>query len=304
MRGHRYPGLFGDPRSPGIGAALAASVVLHAALLAAFGRLPTPRGEHRFYAPLHMVELAPAPATPAQPPARAAAPSRGSPPAAKPKPPAAPQPKAAPPKAPAKPKERAAKTPAKPPSAVEAGVPAPSTEPGARHAVSAAPPEQGEQRVAERIARLREKMGASAPRAPAAGAGEEAVRQRIDALRERLGSPGARRGANQPAVGVRRAGGSVLQEVRLRAYYNQLWDHVTAHWAIPPPLKGKSYTAIVSVVIDRRGEILRAWVEEPSGSEAFDRAALAALKRAEPLPPIPEALSDDVLEVGFRFHPE
>jgi len=31
--------------------------------------------------------------------------------------------------------------------------------------------------------------------------------------------------------------------------------------------------------------------------------AWEAIKKAEPLPPIPKELSDNTLEMGFRFHP-
>jgi TonB family protein len=103
-------------------------------------------------------------------------------------------------------------------------------------------------------------------------------------------------------VGVRSGAGNVLQEVRLRAYYNRLWEHVNAHWTIPPSLVGRGHTVIVSAAIDRRGRLLKATVEEPSASPAFDQSALRALERAVPLPAFPEEVAEDVLEIGFRFH--
>jgi hypothetical protein len=31
---------------------------------------------------------------------------------------------------------------------------------------------------------------------------------------------------------------------------------------------------------------------------------MRAIKKAEPLPPIPREFSDNTLEMGFRFHPD
>jgi hypothetical protein len=31
---------------------------------------------------------------------------------------------------------------------------------------------------------------------------------------------------------------------------------------------------------------------------------MLAIKKAEPLPPIPKEFSDNTLEMGFRFHPD
>lgn len=302
MRAHSYPGLFGDPRSRGLGIALTASLVLHAMLFMAFGRFQIRPVDRSFFAPLHMVELVePKPGPPASPgPAPVAEPSPEPAPPAPPKkvdptPPA--QLETEPPPAPPK------KPPPKPALSTK---PAPEAKPVPAPTVKSEPEPQpySEERVAERIARLRDKLGTTRPETAQPARTEQDVRRRIETLRERLASKGAGGPQTAGPAGIRRSGGGVLQEVRLRAYYNQLWDHVTRHWAIPPSLKGKPHTVIVSAVIDRKGTLLKAWVEEPSGSEAFDRAALSALTRAEPLPPIPDALPDDSLEVGFRFHPE
>ncbi|GAB6063015.1 energy transducer TonB [Deferrisoma palaeochoriense] len=305
MRIHRYHGLFGDRRDQGVWKALGVSLVLHAALFLAFGRFHIRPVERTFYAPIHVVNLVERPGPKG---------ARGGPAAPRPKPKSAPKPK---PKAPApKPAARtppkpapkpkpAAKSPAKPaPPKAAAAVPA---EPAPSPAPAAEPnPEALERKIAERIAALREKHGdplAAGPAGPSTELGERRVGQAIEAIRKRLDAASAQGPGGSGATGLsgRR---SALEEVRLRAYYNRLWDRVNEHWAIPPGLKGRDLSVIVSVVIDRAGRIQRLVVEESSGSDAFDRAALAALERAQPLPPIPDEVADDTLEVGFRFHGE
>jgi TonB family protein len=308
VRLHHYPGLFDEGVGRGLGIAVAVSLTLHVGLFAALGRFRIAHVDRTFYAPINMVDLvakppgpgagskpaAPAPAQPEVKPAPAATPAKPPPPAKKSAsevtPPA---PKAPPPTAKPKPAPQekvVSTTPAAP-------APAPST---------------SEERVAERIARLREKLAqppAAAPPAsgPPAGVAESKVRQAVESIRERV-QPGDGGGGSGKtgtgALGVRGGASNVLQEVRLRAYYNRLWEHVNANWAIPPSLEGKGYTAIVSAVLDRQGRVLKATIEEPSASAAFDQSALRALERASPLPAFPEEVKDDVLEVGFRFHGE
>jgi protein TonB len=178
----------------------------------------------------------------------------------------------------------------------EQAVPAPTKKPEAET--------YSEEKVAQRIAQMRAKMEAAHPEPSPSAAGEAGVRKKIEAMRERAEAEGS--GGPEPSgpVGIRGGGHNVLQQVRLRAYYNRLWEHVHGHWAVPPSLKNKLYTVIVSVVIDRQGRLLKSWVEESSGSDAFDQSALNALGRAQPLPPVPESVPDVSLEVGFRFHGE
>ncbi len=307
MRLYRYPGLFGDERARGLWVAVAASVLLHIGLLTAFGRFRIAQPDRTFYAPIHMVELAvkgppegtKGPPGPAPSPEPAASPKPAPPPpAAKPAPKPPPAPAAKP--APAKPAPR--------PAEKTVGVAPPEKQ--------AAPRDEFlEERLAERLKRIKEQVSrdetARAAPAPQTRPGAESdVRRAVESIRGRIqpqaggGGAGSPSGAAEGAVGIRGTSGNVLQEVRLRAYYNRLWEHVNSHWTIPPSLDGKGYTVIVSIALDRRGRLLQSTVEQSSGSSAFDQSALRALERASPLPPFPEEVVGDVLEVGFRFHGE
>lgn len=101
------------------------------------------------------------------------------------------------------------------------------------------------------------------------------------------------------------SGGSAL-ESKLSDYYDSIWAKIKKEWTLPENLpKGRTTleTTIV-IVIDREGKIQKSWFERKSGNSLFDQRAMRAIKKAEPLPPIPKEFSDTTLEMGFRFHPD
>lgn len=102
------------------------------------------------------------------------------------------------------------------------------------------------------------------------------------------------------------SGGSSALESKLNDYYDAIWAKIKKEWTLPENLpKGKTYieTTIV-IVIDREGKVQKSWFERKSGNTLFDQRAMRAIKKAEPLPPIPNEFSDTTLEMGFRFHPD
>ncbi len=312
MTTHRYPGLFGDHRQRGLAKAVVVSLVLHVGLFLGFARFQIRPPQRTFYAPIQVINLVDRPGPARSGRGRAPAASRPkAPPKAKPvrAPKAKPKPKVKP-KAAAKtkPQARARPKPAKKPAATVPARAKPAPAPAAARPVSEA---DLEQKVAERIAALRQKHGpeeAPAARAtaepPALGRlGERRVSQAVEAIRRRIDQASAEGPGGSGVAGISGTR-STLQQVRLRAYYNRLWEHVNSHWSIPPGLRGRGLSVILSVVIDRNGRILRRVVEESSGSPPFDESALRALERSQPLPPIPDEVPGDTLEVGFRFHGE
>jgi TonB family protein len=313
---HRYPGLFADPRTRGLKLALAASVLLHAALFSAFGRFHIRPPDRTFYAPVQVVDLGnggPAQgrsgASPAPPPPKVEKPAPKESETQVKEVPKPPEPK------PKKTREAKAETPEakKLPAAKEAPpkraeskpkeVPTRDAEARVADRIAKLREQKqtvSEEKVSDRVAKLREKLAESrAESRPPAGRSEGDVQSAINSIRQRVAVTGG--GGGSGAVGVR-GGGNVLQEVRLRAYYNQLWEHVNQYWTIPPSLQGKDLTAIISAVVDRQGRVLKSWVEEASGTAAFDQSALRALERATPLPAMPDSVTGDTLEIGFRFH--
>ncbi len=64
------------------------------------------------------------------------------------------------------------------------------------------------------------------------------------------------------------------------------------------------WEAVIVLVIDNDGTVQKTWFEKRSGNSLYDQMALRAIKKAEPLPPLPKEWSEKTLEIGIRFHLE
>ncbi len=100
------------------------------------------------------------------------------------------------------------------------------------------------------------------------------------------------------------AGGSGrgVPDPDLSAYYNEIWKRIRSLWAIPEGLTSASLSTVYSIRIGRNGAIVDIWMESGSGNGAFDDSAFRAIKKADPLPPIPDKYTDTTIDVGIRFH--
>ncbi len=100
--------------------------------------------------------------------------------------------------------------------------------------------------------------------------------------------------------------GSSAWNSKLDDYYNMIWAKIKKEWTLPEDLpKAKTdLESIIVVIIKRDGKIQKLWFEKRSGNSLYDQRAMRAVKKAEPLPPIPKEFSDDTFEIGIRFHPD
>jgi TonB family protein len=101
-------------------------------------------------------------------------------------------------------------------------------------------------------------------------------------------------------------GGSSVLESKLNDYYNMIEAKIKKEWTLPGDLlKGKTdLETIIVFVIERDGKIQKSWFEKKSGNALYDQSAMRAIKKADPLPPIPKEFSDNTFEFGIRFHPD
>ncbi len=99
---------------------------------------------------------------------------------------------------------------------------------------------------------------------------------------------------------------SLEMESKLNEYYGLLWTRIKGAWTIPEDLLKEmvDLETIIVVIIERNGKVQKLWFEKKSGNALYDQSAMRAIKKAEPLPPIPKELSEDTLEIGIRFFPD
>jgi colicin import membrane protein len=95
-------------------------------------------------------------------------------------------------------------------------------------------------------------------------------------------------------------------DLKLRTYYNTIWQRIKEEWILSPSLleESEDLETVIVIKVQRDGGIVESWFEKKSGSLAYDESAMRAIKKANPLPPFPQELGEDFLEIGIRFHPE
>jgi periplasmic protein TonB len=83
---------------------------------------------------------------------------------------------------------------------------------------------------------------------------------------------------------------------RLRAtWQKRLIAHLERHKRYPSDRLQKSAEIVVSFSLDRTGHVLSTTIVKGSGDAAFDEAALAMLRRSDPVPQPPPAVADEGL---------
>ncbi|MFZ1946642.1 MAG: energy transducer TonB [bacterium] len=92
------------------------------------------------------------------------------------------------------------------------------------------------------------------------------------------------------------------QDFRFAYYLEVIRERIGYSWS-PPALYGakSDVAATVYFKIGRDGSISDAEIEKSSSQETFDRAALRAIKLADPLPPLPAGFRGKNLGVHFEF---
>jgi TonB family protein len=102
-------------------------------------------------------------------------------------------------------------------------------------------------------------------------------------------------GASQaPVQGI----GDSLQH--LQATWNaNMSAHFKRHLRAPDTPRDKNVKVVVKITVDRLGHIVSGSIAESSGDPAYDKAALAMLRRSDPVPKPPPLVADAGLT--FRF---
>ncbi len=110
-----------------------------------------------------------------------------------------------------------------------------------------------------------------------------------------------------PSQGETRSNLQLLSDpkgVDFKPYMIQVLTAVRRNWlAILPDTarNGRRGRVIVQFAIDRSGGVPKVVIAEGAGTDAFDRAAVAAISASVPLPPLPKDFTGDRISLQFAF---
>lgn len=148
--------------------------------------------------------------------------------------------------------------------------------------------EQPDRLVSATAAEKPEETDPKAPPVATAAAPEAAASEATAMPTSQTLKPSDRSVTTAPGIG------EATERARIR-WRGELSAQLKRHLRYPADRLGKAARAIVTFAIDRGGHVLSSAIVKSSGDAAFDAAALAMLKRADPLPPPPPDIADDGL---------
>lgn len=126
------------------------------------------------------------------------------------------------------------------------------------------------------------------------------VDKAIDQLREKVESGsgfGSGSGGGSGQLGRR-----ALQQIDL--YRLEIAYQIEKKWAFPEQLAGGTdLEAVLMIKILPSGEIQDIWFEKKSGNSYFDDSVYKAVKKSNPLPPLPKEYQQPFYNVGLVFTP-
>ena len=117
-------------------------------------------------------------------------------------------------------------------------------------------------------------------------AAEATARQSIEGAREGENSAAPKLGIGKDDLGL------------IAKWKNQLSPYLELHKRYPKVNNPRSVKVKVNFTIDRVGHVLSVSVAEGSGDPTYDEAALAMVRRSDPLPKPPPAIADE----GLNFN--
>ena len=98
-------------------------------------------------------------------------------------------------------------------------------------------------------------------------------------------------------------GGGGTVDPLLQKYYMDIMQKIQEVWRKPAALK-KDLLTLLTIKVRRDGTVVDISVDQASGNRAYDESINRAIRAAEPLPRIPTAVKEDLMDIGLRFHPE
>lgn len=110
------------------------------------------------------------------------------------------------------------------------------------------------------------------------------------------------KGAMQPSAGQQQgqsqnSKGSASPE--FQPYLEEMHKQISGKWE--PPAVNQDSEVVLKFTILKNGHVINEEVAQSSGNKEVDDSALAALRKASPLPPLPLSFSKNEITVNFNF---
>ena len=90
-----------------------------------------------------------------------------------------------------------------------------------------------------------------------------------------------------------------------KPYLLQVLASVRRNWMAVIPqsatMMGRRGSVLIQFIIDRRGGVPKLVIASSSGTEAFDRAAVAGVSASNPFPPLPAEFKGDQIRLQLAF---
>ena len=115
----------------------------------------------------------------------------------------------------------------------------------------------------------------------------------------------ARENAPAPIRGNQVSAGNALSGIErldYDKYFDQIRTQVFSHWSLPTWMADANFKAVITVVIDEHGAVVKKIVRQSSGNDIFDNRALESIDASSPFPEPPARLRGVLSTSGLNFN--
>ena len=136
----------------------------------------------------------------------------------------------------------------------------------------------------------------------------EAVNKLADSLRTSKTTTGTSKSKTTaakatPGVAGRQTTG-IEPNLYMKQYYSAVYERIHKNWVLPDLQNwDNSLEAVLVISIRKDGVITNSFFEKKSENIYFNQLVLKAAKDSSPLPPFPDQLDQETMEIGLRFKP-
>ena len=150
--------------------------------------------------------------------------------------------------------------------------------------------------VLDAIAKIRKDLEQNPPKTVA-------PKQPSTSQRSWAGTPGST-GSGRGLRGG--SGGGALAQGLFDVYKVEVAYRIQSNWACSEQLAGnrENLAVLVGIEILPNGQIENIWFDKQSGNKYLDESAMRAVKKSNPLPPLPRDFRGRSFKTGLRFTPE